>query len=400
MKKYLSICFLLLLAYSAWLAREALVILAYVVGSVSVVGLILFILIAVWYAMEKMLMMKADRIERQKQSETMLINTSDGTWIRDTNRKASIQALHLQQAVYSDNRVVTSTEDEIRAWQVFNGPKSVAASKTPLLPESVSDSPLPLEPIMRRLEASHQILISGQTGSGKTTLCQHLLTWLASQGYSIMPCDIHSPGKMMGYDVIGSGRKFQDIFNALEVAVETMNKRYNHPSYGQADYKPQPIAIFIDELTTLVEESKGMDFNFSKVLQTLLTEGRKVSIKLILSIHSLDVKTLGLTAGIRESNTMVQLLGGEGSPYECYVVPPLANIRHKKDWQEHSLPGAFAGYPDIKDIVTKLPDVRNMKIKSLAQQGFSPTAIARNIFNTSKATGRQIKEISDVLSIS
>ncbi len=85
MKKYLSICFLLLLAYSAWLAQEALIILAYVVGSVAVIGLILFILIAVWYVGEKMLMMKADRIERQKQSETMLINTSDGTWVRETN---------------------------------------------------------------------------------------------------------------------------------------------------------------------------------------------------------------------------------------------------------------------------------------------------------------------------
>lgn len=393
MKKYLiSFCFLLLV-YAAWLVQDVIIIIIYFFGGIFAIVLVASFFVSLWFVIEKMLMIRAGRIEQQKQSQVMVIDTSDGTWIRDTGR-GNYQALHLQQTVASNKKTLSVVEAE--AWQVFNGSKSTTAKPVLSLPETTQPT---LLPITERLKSSHQILISGLTGSGKTTLCKHLLTWLVSQGYSIVPCDIHSPGTMLGFDVIGSGRKFQDIFNALDVVTETMNKRYNMSNYGQSDFNPRPIAIFMDELTTLVKEAKKTDYNFSDVLETLLVEGRKVNIKMILSIHSLDVKTLGLTAGIRENNTMVQLLGGEGSPYQCYVVPPLASIRSKKGWVQHSLPGSFAGGLEQPKFVTKLPDVKSIKIKNLHAQGFPPTAIARNIYNVKKASGRQVQAINTVLGI-
>ena len=394
MKKYLIGLGFILLLYASWLAQEAIVILAYIAGSFFILALLIGFFIGIWFIAEKMLMIRANRIERQKQSEVMIVDTSDGTFIRDTNDKAEWIALHLKQSVYSSDRIEKPTDKELLAWQLFNTPKAIASKTIPLLPETVSPV---LPPIIDRLKASHQILISGLTGSGKTTLCKHLLTWLVSQGYSIVPCDIHSPGTVLGFDVIGSGRKFNDIFNALDVITETMHKRYNHPNYDKPDYYPKPIAVFMDELTTLVEEAKDLDFNLSKILRTLLTEGRKVNITMVLSIHSLDVETLGLKAGIRENNTMVQLFGGEGTPYECYVVPPLVSIRSKKNWKPHSLPGPFVGNLERRKFVTKMPDARTIKIRNLHAQGFSPTAIAKNIFNASNPNGRQITEIKDIL---
>jgi len=205
---------------------------------------------------------------------------------------------------------------------------------------------------------------------------------------------------MLGYDVIGSGRQFQDIFNALELAIEIMNSRYQDEKYNPNNPSAfQGIAIFIDELTTLVKEAKRLEFDLSNILETLLTEGRKVNIMLILSIHSLDVKTLGLTAGIRENNIMVQLHGGHGQEHQCYEVPPLVSIRSKKDWIEHQPPGPFVGYPDIAKVVTELPLAQDIKIKNLYLRGLSPTAIARNIYQVEKPSGRHIKQIKSILGI-
>ncbi len=393
MKKYLIGLGLVISAYALYLIQETLIILAYVAFGALALFLFTAFFIGCWYVFERMMTIRASRIERQKQSEVMLIDTSDGTFVRDINRHAYYRALHLQQTVYSD--AVPTTDTEIQAWQIFNSPKAISEKSVELLSETIS--PVVLPKITERLKSSHQILISGITGSGKSTLCKHLLTWLVSQGYSIIPCDIHSPGTVLGFDVIGSGRKFNDIFNALEIVTETMHNRYNHKDYGKSDFNPKPIAIFMDELTTLVKEAKKTGFDLSDVLETLLVEGRKVNIKMILSIHSLDVKTLGLTAGIRENNTMVQLHGGEGSSFKCYVVPPLASIRSLKNWIEHSHPGPFNDDLQPSKFITKLPDAKTIKIKNLSEQGFRPTAIAFHINNVKKPNGRQINEVKAIL---
>jgi len=398
MKKYTFGLGFLLLIYIVYLVQDTLIIFAYFIGSIIIIGLTVGFFIGLWFVFEKMLMIRASRIEQQKKSQVMVINNNGGTWIRDTNDKAGYMALHLQQQIFNTNNAIPSVPSaiEAQAWQIVNGPKTkMITGKADDIIDIVPSKSLP--PIVDRLQKSHQILISGVTGAGKTTLCKHLLTYLITQGYSIIPCDIHSPGKVLGFDVVGSGRRFQDIFNALEVLVDTMDKRIKHPNFGKNVYNPKPIAMYIDELTTLVKEAKKVNFDLADALETLLVEGRKANIKMILSIHSLDVKTLGLTAGIRGNNTMVQLLGGEGSPYQCYVVPPLASIRSKKNWIEHQVPGPFIGNLEQQRFVTKLPDARTIKIKNLGKQGFKPTPIANYMNGGKRANGRQIAEVKRIL---
>ncbi len=79
------------------------IVLALVVVGAMAVSVAASFGIGLWYAVERMKMVKATRIEQEKQAHILIIDTSDGTWVRDTNPKAIIQALHLQQSVYSND---------------------------------------------------------------------------------------------------------------------------------------------------------------------------------------------------------------------------------------------------------------------------------------------------------
>ncbi len=344
--------------------------------------------------------LEARQVEIDHDNITIVKAKVDEQILIGSTRQSKIlfQPGHLGGAVNGQN--IEPTLMQLKMWDRWQQLHSTAKPQPQIRtekPPAQLEPGQPLQPILERLKASHQILIAGATGSGKTTLCKHLITWLAGQGYRVIPCDIHSPSKMLNFDVVGSGRKFGDVFNALEMAVEIMNERYNHPDYGKPNYQPEPIAIFLDELTSVVKVAADEKSNFVDNLQCLLTEGRKVGIKLILSIHSLDVKTLGLTAGVRESNTMVRLLGGDGSAYRCFIVPAMASIRSTKDWIAHTLPGEFVGYPASDGVTTKLPSAQELKAVRLSSQGFTVTSIAREVFSVKKPNSTHISEIRAIL---
>jgi len=249
-----------------------------------------------------------------------------------------------------------------------------------------------LAPLLPVLLQSGRVLIGGGSDSGKSTLAKHLITQHA--GDQIIPIDPHSPSKLLGYDVIGAGRDYEAIGDALAGLVSILDDRYLDIKNDICKYGDHPpIFVIIDELTSIQEKCEGA----ADTIKTLLTESRKVNMSIVLLIHSLDTKTLGIPSGIRSSSRLVWLEGGNGKDRAAYILPDRGPQARRADWIEYTLPGQFAGYPEAPGVVVQMPPARDLKINNLARQGFSKTAIAKTIFDVKKPNGGHLKEIKNAL---
>jgi hypothetical protein len=203
---------------------------------------------------------------------------------------------------------------------------------------------------------------------------------------------------VLGFDVIGAGRDYGAIGDALESLVLLMTARYEDVKQGLFGYgQHERVSVFIDEWTGIIRNVKPA----GDQLAVLLTESRKVNIHLTICAHSTTIEALGLPdAQIRRSATVVEIVGGQGQPRRGFIHPvSKTTIDGKKAAPvEYALPGPFAGYVQpAGEVIRALPDSRTLKAQMLAAQGFSVTAIAREIFGVEKATGAQIQAIKDML---
>jgi len=234
MKRYATIVILMTLAYVGYIAQDVVIIFVQVVGVVLVVGLVIGSLIGLWYVIERMWIIKAGRVERQKQSEVMVIDTTNGTWIRDTNKTANYQALHLQQSVYANGKYSAPSTIEAQAWQMFNGPKSVNKNQL-LLPETTEQN---ITPVMNVIAPEHCVGFFGPRGSGKTSIA---LNWLDQ--YSGDGVILDAKGRDMNlwpdrFEVFSVG----EAIKAAEDFISEMEK-YR----AAATVRPTPRLLLLDE---------------------------------------------------------------------------------------------------------------------------------------------------------
>ena len=248
-----------------------------------------------------------------------------------------------------------------------------------------------LEPILPLLVDSQRLIIAGGSDAGKTTLVKHIISGRRNHS-KIVIIDPHSPSRILGIDVIGAGRDYPAIGDALESLVLLMTARYEDVKAGVLGYfEHDRISVFIDEWTSISREIKEA----GNQLAILLTESRKVNIHLTICSHTLTVDGLGLPdAQFKKSATLVEIIGGNGQPRKGFILP-----RSKLNGKpiEYLLPGPFIGYVEPTQEVLRLPDSKSLKAQILRLQGFSNTAIARELFGVDKATGGQINAIKEML---
>ena len=244
-----------------------------------------------------------------------------------------------------------------------------------------------LDPILPKLAKDQRVIIAGPSGSGKSTLAKHLIA--ARSDGQVIIIDPHSPSKILGIDVIGSGRNYKAIEAALESLIQLMNTRYSDLSIRQ-----NRVSVFIDEWTGIRENIPKA----GELLKTLLVESRKVNIHLVVLVHSLTVSTLGVDAQIRASATQVQLYGSNSQDRRALILPntKIDPDGKKTRAKEYQLPGAFEGYPSAR-IIDQLPSPEALKAQQLFAQGFKVTAIARELYKVEKATGPQIKAVKEMI---
>ena len=158
------------------------------------------------YLTERIKLLRAGRIEAEKQAHVLVIQDSGQIFIRDTDQSALWRAAHLQQSLYANGHYEQPSDQERLAWQVFitQGRQAKVAFETNLLPETrLTDQNL-LD-LLTELDKAQRCLIVGASGSGKTTLLKHLVNRRVSTS-QVLVIDPHAhPEKWPNCDVVGIG---------------------------------------------------------------------------------------------------------------------------------------------------------------------------------------------------
>jgi energy-coupling factor transporter ATP-binding protein EcfA2 len=282
---------------------------------------------------------------------------------------------------------------------MFNILHSKAASRAHQLAQGADRPQLEaptVEPILPKLIEAQRLIVAGGSDSGKSTLAKHIMAARADHS-QIIVIDPHAPSKILGYDVIGAGRDYEAIGAALESLVWIMTSRYTDVAQGFMGYGDHNrVSVFIDEWTSI---QRKVD-RAGEFFETLLTESRKVNMHLTLLTHSPNVDTLGISAAIRKSAMIVELVGGQGNPHRAFIHPntKLAPDGSKAGPVEYALPGPFAGFAKpAGQVVLELPDARALKALAMSEAGESLTAIAREFYGVDNPNGRHLKEIKNLI---
>ena len=338
-----------------------------------------------WYLSEKMKMLRAARIDLEKQAHVLQLHNANQTWIRDTDHDATWHALHLEQRVYSNGQYYEPSETEREAWREYHRPTRVIESKQQLaLPESTT----PLD-LITVLNQSERCLIVGASKSGKTTVLQHLVQAKQSNSKVII-IDPHAyPGKWsIGCEVYGLGRDYAAIDDTLARLIGLMTQRYQEIAKGNLVHSP--VTVVIDEWRAITH---NLD-NAAGAIKTLLTESRKANFSIFVASHSDRAKPLGLQGeyDLKQGFTVIRLI------FDTYR--HFATVDFGEGQQSLTLPGAFSEplQGELVDIVD-LPEIelteREQSIMDLYKQGMKPTPIAEKVFGSKG--GNQVSEVRECI---
>lgn len=359
----------------------------------GIVGLVVLALmgglfLASWLLLEKMRMVRARRIEAEKQAHVTIVTNGGMTWIRDTDHKATWHNISIDPRIYANGSYTEPNAIELQAWRVLNGPKATTqAAALASLPALLSG---PVE-LLSALDSVQRCLIVGASDSGKTTLLQHI-TGRRLNNSKVVVIDPHaSPGKWPGCMVIGIGRDYKNIDRALTALVQLMTKRYQDIGLGTvAEMGHNRITIVIDEWRAIAYHVPGA----ADAIKTLLTESRKAAFSVFVGSHSERVKALGLEGegDLRDGFTMVRLTIANGIRE--------ATIDKGEGRQPASLPGPFVNYdsriaPGDDFALEVEPDEVEGKVLALHDSGKAISAIAEEVLGSKG--GHQNRKVQEIL---
>ena len=217
-----------------------------------------------------------------------------------------------------------------------------------IAPPVETPAPFALSDIKKALSKPH-ILVLGETGSGKSTLVKFLVSHAAAPSIVL---DSHAaPDDWQNMNVIGMGRNYRAIGEAVSQLVNFMDARYQARSQGQKQF--EPLLVLIDEFPAA---AANLGKAFTDNIMLLVREARKVSIRLIILSQGSEVKTLGIE--------------GQGSIRECFAIVAIgkfATDRAKalKDEQVKQFIES-AQYPAmLDDLPCELPKIDRVSLPSL-----------------------------------
>jgi hypothetical protein len=114
--------------------------------------------------------------------------------------------------------------------------------------------------------------------------------------------DSHAaPDDWQNMNVIGMGKNYRAIGEAVSQLVGFMDSRYQARSQGQKQF--EPLLVLIDDFPAA---AANLGKAFTDNIMLLVRESRKVSIRLIILSQGAEVKTLGIE--------------GQGSIRECFAI--------------------------------------------------------------------------------
>ncbi len=370
--------------YLHLVAGRELKIIGLALAVILVIAVVIVLAMAGWYGVERLRMMRASRIEIEKQAHVMAVTAGYQVFIRDTDGKARWRAAHLDSRVYANGHPTEPTPTEVMAWQTFNGPRRVVEGRATLMPTTEVD-------LLPALDNSQRCLIVGASDSGKTTLLQWLIARRLGAS-KVVVIDPHAyPEKWpTGCTVIGTGRNYAEIDRALTALVQLMTKRYDEIGKGiVAEMAHHKITIVIDEWRAIVQNVSGA----SNAIKALLTESRKAAFSVFVATHSERVKALGIE--------------GEGDLKDGFFVVRLSNVDGQRQATLDTgnglvparLPGPFEsnGMTVAGESIELEPEPTEQEvlILELAEAGESVSNIAAEVFGSKG--GHQNERVKAVL---
>jgi GTPase SAR1 family protein len=370
----LFIALLCMLLFYQQLARIITVLGYLLVAGFAIMFLVGGTLVA-WLFIERLRLVRARRIEAEKQAHVMTITAGNQVFVRDTNSTAIYRALHLQQTVYDNGQYAPPSEHESQAWYLFNTHRPVPRG-IQSLPPSVQTGPIDLLPALDNVQ---RCLIVGPSNSGKTTLLQWII-YRRLHTSKVIVIDPHAwPGKWQGH-VFGTGRNYREVGQVLTALISIMTKRYDDIGQGVvAEGHHPPFTIVIDEWRAIVA---NVGKTASEAIKSLLTESRKAAFSVFLATHSDRAKPLGLEGeyDLKDGFAIVRLSVVDGRRQ--------VTIDTGNGEQSARLPGKFTA-PTVGDShevidITPNPSATESKVLAMAQAGASYREISQTVWGEGK----------------
>lgn len=355
---------------------------------IALVGLFLF---AILIFRERLFKARASRKVTEREATVMYLVAEEGqqVFIRDTDKNTTWRTAHLDGRIYTNGQQTGPSQAELIAWQTYmlrHRPNVISAIAPALLPAQTYVD------LLSALDNVQRCLIVGASDSGKTTLLQ----WLVSrrlQTSKVIVIDPHAyPDKWPGCIVVGTGRSYPEIANALDALVRLMTKRYEEIGKGTvAEQAHSRITILIDEWRAIVYNVKDA----SEAIKALLTESRKAAFSVFVATHSDRAKPLGLEGeyDLKDGFAVVRLSVANGQRQ--------ATLDMGNGEVPITLPGA---YPTQNQPVIEAEEVINLEpeptseeacILALHAEGASFNEIARQVYG--HTGGKQTEQIKDIL---
>ncbi len=358
----------------------------------GVLGLVIMVggFFGAWFLAERLRLIRAARIEAEKQAHVLTITDNGETWMRDTDSRATWRNLTGTPALYINDQYHEPSNLEIELFRyrlamMQKAPKIINSTAEPL--------PLPIQPVdlLTAFDSVQRCLIVGASDSGKTTLLQWLV-FRRRHISKVVVLDPHAwPGKWAGCYVIGTGRNYDEINRALAGLVQIMTKRYDEIGRGliREGYHPR-ITILIDEWRAIVQQ---LGKPASEAIKSLLTESRKAAFSVFVASHSDRAKPLGLEGeyDLKDGFAIVRLSIENGQR--------IATLDTGNGEVPVRLPGEFTASvsnPQSQSaIIPASNSPKEKKIMSMFEAGASYNQIAREVYGS--VGGKQTELIKRII---
>jgi hypothetical protein len=243
-----------------------------------------------WNGMERIMMLRAQRKEKEHDAYVKAITAPADHNVWAHEMKTGYRNLTLDSRVLVDNSRRAPTDEERYAWgyrqQMLQPRARVVGTEAPALmpPESAQD----IRTMIPQLPVA---IVVGSMNAGKTTLLHFIADQYRGRAH-VLVLDPHSgPDAWPGARVVGTGRNFEEISEALDGLVRLMTKRYEEIGAGLVpEGEHPPVVVIADEWTSINTNCANAD----KMMISLLTESRKAALKVYVGSHSRRVKSLGV----------------------------------------------------------------------------------------------------------